>query len=185
MKTVDHYIEVIKNVVSYELCDAILKEYENDSSWDDACIANNIVDINKRNCEIIGISHSAVINKNEQLRKHLDNNLKECASNVIQFYSKKHSVFCVMDTGYDLLRYKEGGFFKTHIDEGPKYNRTVSCSLILNDDYEGGEFAFFDRQIKFTPKKGDALMFPSNYIYPHEIMPVTKGTRYSIVTWFI
>ena len=34
-------------------------------------------------------------------------------------------------------------------------------------------------------EKGDALMFPSNFMYPHEVMPVTKGTRYSIITWFV
>jgi predicted 2-oxoglutarate/Fe(II)-dependent dioxygenase YbiX len=27
-------------------------------------------------------------------------------------------------------------------------------------------------------------LFPSNYLYPHRITPVTQGTRYSIVTWF-
>jgi len=184
MKTIDQYIEVIKDAIPHELCDAILKEYENDS-LDNAAVSNGNVDLDKRNCEVIGVSHSAVIDKNPQYRKYLDENLHVCAIKVMGFYGSKHKVACVMDTGYDLLRYKEGGFFKTHIDEGPKYNRTVSCSLILNDDYEGGEFAFFDREIKLTPKKGDALMFPSNYIYPHEVMPVTKGTRYSIVTWFL
>jgi hypothetical protein len=28
-------------------------------------------------------------------------------------------------------------------------------------------------------------MFPSNFLYPHSVLPVTEGTRYSIVTWFI
>ena len=28
------------------------------------------------------------------------------------------------------------------------------------------------------------VMFPSTFMYPHEVMPVTKGTRYSIITWF-
>jgi predicted 2-oxoglutarate/Fe(II)-dependent dioxygenase YbiX len=63
--------------------------------------------------------------------------------------------------------------------------RSVSCSFALNDDYEGGEFAFFDRELKYKLKKGSILLFPSSFMYPHEIMPVTKGTRYSIVTWFI
>ena len=54
----------------------------------------------------------------------------------------------------------------------------------LNDDYEGGEFAFFDRQLKYKLNKGDVLMFPSTFMYPHEVMPVTQGTRYSIITWF-
>ncbi len=26
--------------------------------------------------------------------------------------------------------------------------------------------------------------FPSNFMYPHGIRPVTQGVRYSIVTWF-
>jgi predicted 2-oxoglutarate/Fe(II)-dependent dioxygenase YbiX len=64
-------------------------------------------------------------------------------------------------------------------------NRSVSCSFALNDDFEGGEFAFFDRELKYKLGKGDAIMFPSNFMYPHEVMPVTKGTRYSIITWFI
>ena len=39
--------------------------------------------------------------------------------------------------------------------------------------------------LKYKLDKGDAIMFPSNFMYPHEIMPVTKGTRYSAITWFI
>ena len=27
-------------------------------------------------------------------------------------------------------------------------------------------------------------VFPSNFLYPHEIKPVTKGTRYSVIVWF-
>lgn len=62
--------------------------------------------------------------------------------------------------------------------------RTISCSFALNDDYEGGEFAFFDRRIATKIKKGAAIIFPSNFMFPHEIIKVKKGTRYSIITWF-
>ena len=62
--------------------------------------------------------------------------------------------------------------------------RAISCSMHLNDAYEGGEFAFFDRQLQYRLNAGDVLMFPSNFMYPHEVMPITKGTRYSIITWF-
>ena len=30
---------------------------------------------------------------------------------------------------------------------------------------------------------GSAVCFPSNFTFPHEILPVTKGTRYALVTW--
>ena len=61
----------------------------------------------------------------------------------------------------------------------------MSCSFALNDDYEGGEWGFFDREIIVKAPKGSAVMFPSNFMYPHEIMPVTQGVRYSIITWFV
>ena len=47
-----------------------------------------------------------------------------------------------------------------------------------------GEFAFFNRELKYKLNQGDVIMFPSTFMYPHEIMPITKGTRYSIITWF-
>ena len=31
--------------------------------------------------------------------------------------------------------------------------------------------------------KGSIVFFPSNFMYPHGIQPITKGTRYSIVSW--
>ena len=32
-------------------------------------------------------------------------------------------------------------------------------------------------------KKGDILLFPSTFLYPHRVEQVKKGTRYSFVTW--
>ena len=33
-------------------------------------------------------------------------------------------------------------------------------------------------------RTGDAVVFPSNLCFPHEVRPVTAGTRYVLVTWF-
>ena len=62
-------------------------------------------------------------------------------------------------------------------------HRTLSCSLALNDGYEGGELAFFDGELKYKLKKGDMMIFPSSFTYPHQVLPVISGTRYSIITW--
>jgi hypothetical protein len=52
----------------------------------------------------------------------------------------------------------------------------------LNENYKGGEFIMFDNhEIKF--KKGDLLIFPSSFLYPHKVEPVKKGTRYSYISW--
>jgi len=31
--------------------------------------------------------------------------------------------------------------------------------------------------------KGDLLIFPSIFLYPHKVEPVKKGTRYSFISW--
>jgi len=61
----------------------------------------------------------------------------------------------------------------------------ISFVGVFNDDYEGGEFAFFNREKVYKFEKGDAILFPSNFMFPHEILPVTSGTRYSIITWYV
>ena len=53
----------------------------------------------------------------------------------------------------------------------------------LNEDYEGGELAFFDGGTKFALKTGDICMFPSCFVYPHEVLEVRKGQRYSFAMW--
>ena len=57
----------------------------------------------------------------------------------------------------------------------------VSIVANLNEDYEGSEFYCRGEKIKL--KTGDILLFPSNFMYPHEVKETTKGTRYSFVSW--
>ena len=71
-----------------------------------------------------------------------------------------------------------------NIDNFLGFQRAVSCSIALNDGFEGGEFAFFNGEVSYKQAKGSMLLFPSSFQYPHQVNPVTSGTRYSIVTWF-
>jgi len=52
---------------------------------------------------------------------------------------------------------------------------------ILNEDYTGGELIINNQKI--NSKTGDIIIFPSCFLYPHEIKEVKKGTRYSFVSW--
>ena len=74
--------------------------------------------------------------------------------------------------------------------------RKLSASVILNDEYEGGDFQFRFADVArndldtgkktntITPKlggTGSVIVFPSCQL--HRVRPITKGTRYSLVAW--
>jgi Rps23 Pro-64 3,4-dihydroxylase Tpa1-like proline 4-hydroxylase len=180
------FIEVYENMIPHSLCDRIIKEYESADSWQESTIGTHLLNKEKRNVNEIGISCGDIIDKNPEIRKKLDEEIFQCAGKAIQKYNKKFPYAVIeQDSGYQLLRYNTGQFYKQHTDSYKQHPRAVSCSFALNDDFEGGEFAFFNQELKYNLKKGSVIMFPSTYMYPHEVLTVTKGTRYSIVTWFI
>lgn len=86
-------------------------------------------------------------------------------------------------------RYDKGTEMRIHCDhihtmfDGEKKGiPTLTLLGALNDDYKGGELTIFDSWI-LPFKAGSIVVFPSNFLYPHEVLPVTKGTRYSYVSW--
>lgn len=84
--------------------------------------------------------------------------------------------------------YAVGGHYKVHTDAGLHnemgINRKLSFSLLLNDDYEGGELEIPGspgQEDIFVPARNTAIFFPSSM--PHCVKPVTKGVRKSLVGW--
>ena len=75
-----------------------------------------------------------------------------------------------------------------HLDFTRETVRKVSFTILLNDDFKGGEFETEngapdtpDRIQTAKLNKGDMIVFPS-YVF-HQVKPVTKGIRYSLVGW--
>jgi PKHD-type hydroxylase len=65
--------------------------------------------------------------------------------------------------------------------------RKLSFSVMLTDpeEYEGGELLLKIDSFPITPpnKKGTVIFFPSYVL--HEVTPVTKGTRKTLVGWVL
>lgn len=185
--TLEQYIHVFDNILSEELCDMIFEEYANSDEWVDTLVGpERNLNKNVRNCRELLLSNSEVIKNNHDKRLKIDKMIHESVNKVIREYTKIHENFSIdIDTGYTLLKYEEGEFYIEHTDSFKQQQRSLSCSIHLNEDYMGGEFAFFGREMMIKSKKGSAIVFPSNFMYPHEVMPVTQGTRYSIITWLV
>lgn len=86
-----------------------------------------------------------------------------------------------------VLRYQPGEYYNWHYDEGTDknenaYHRTISVVLYLQNAEEGGRTQFPHRY--YRPKAGQALVFPSNWCFPHQCEKITKGTKIAAVTWY-
>lgn len=88
----------------------------------------------------------------------------------------------------EFLMYDIHGKYETHVDtfhEKSNESRKLTVLAFLNDDFEGGKFYIQNYNEKFYPQQtpGTVLVFPS--FMPHGVEPVTKGIRYSVVTWMV
>ena len=124
-----------------------------------------------------------------KLNSKYDKKIYECVGEILQKYVKSFPYFStglsIEDTGYGHLIYKgsEKGEYKTHVDHYDLDPRVLSCSFILNDKYDGGDFSFFEGKHIVKKKSGSAVVFPSNFCFPHAVTPVTNGDRHSVITW--
>ena len=94
-----------------------------------------------------------------------------------------------------ITRYTKDEFYGWHIDGMGSHNehdelqndnntRKLSMSVILNSDYEGGDFEMrgLKKQIPRL-EEGSIIVFPS--FIEHRVAPITEGIRYSLVAWFL
>lgn len=186
-RNVADYIKVFEDIVPPDFCDYILQEYANTDLWTKTLTGSGH-DPNARNCNVIPLSEKSVIAENQQVRGEIDENLFQAVSQCLSLYEEclpGADLEIREDSGYELLRYNVGEFYVEHTDSYKEMPRAISCIIALNDDYSGGEISFFSRELSYKLKKGSVIMFPSNFMYPHEIQKVTSGTRYSIITWLV
>lgn len=106
-----------------------------------------------------------------------------------------------------VVAYSPGSSFGLHCDNDVNYKpgaipdqqlairNVVGAILYFNNSYEkgeekdeygytGGEIIFPYANVKYSPKSGDLIMFPSNYLATHEVLPCDDGYRYGYVGYF-
>tara|TARA_B100000902_G_scaffold393181_1_gene446957 strand:- start:168 stop:809 length:642 start_codon:yes stop_codon:yes gene_type:complete len=86
-----------------------------------------------------------------------------------------------------ILKYSNGQEYRFHHDTGrsrdvKEYYRHISVILYLKTATMGGGTSFIHSTLK--PFGGQAIIFPSNWCYPHAGEPVREGTKKVAVTWY-
>jgi predicted 2-oxoglutarate/Fe(II)-dependent dioxygenase YbiX len=156
---------------------------EIDISWNKASTFGGGQAQNMRTNRSIGISHHANIDNDPVLQNmHNQFNLMLLAASVP--YSSRYNIGePLYHEGYNLLKYSGGQEYHQHYDGTTTTGRIISAICYLNNDFEGGEIEFPYFKIKIKPQPGMLILFPSNFAYSHVAHPVTKGSKYAIVTW--
>lgn len=186
---------VCKNFLEQELCTQCCREI-NEASQKQATIAGpnatDVIDENIRKVKSADVPATTV-------------SLVEARLLALIPTIEQH--FSVTLTGcqpLDFLTYQEGDFYQLHVDNGDDAHsdyreRKVSVVIFLNgqaqqpadDTYCGGSLTFYGliddpRWLTYgfpiTSDPGLLIAFRSKTL--HQVLPVTHGKRYSIVSWF-
>lgn len=188
------YIIEIPKLIPQSVCKKIISYYE--ENLEDAKITGGteegVVDRTLRNCSKTHIYPSPPSTFGQTLCiNYLKNKIFEATDIYHQKFSYNPMSRFEYLTQIDFLKY-ENNEIKTgytwHADVGKHCSeRACTLSISLNNEYIGGSFKIMvdNQEVSYTQNVGDCLMFPSNFMFPHQVEPITNGTRFALVAWVI
>tara|TARA_R110002126_G_scaffold193392_1_gene341752 strand:+ start:567 stop:1139 length:573 start_codon:yes stop_codon:yes gene_type:complete len=185
----NRYIKVFDKAIDPETVSSIIK-WSNTLGFKESGVSEKNI-INK---EIRDVSEFCItdISNPSKTRVHWRNFLTFLIKNhIVQYEQELCPEIKTSVTGIgeiSILKYSKGGHYKFHTDAFVSSPRILSCILMLNNDYEGGILEFSDPELKniymaVKPEAGRLIIWPSNFMYPHRVTPITKGIRFSTVAW--
>jgi hypothetical protein len=186
--TVCGCIDIFKNLwpnpeETIDMINAEISGFTGEAFWERATTIGSGEDQNHRVNKLFALTNHAKFGNNRALQSiHNQFYMMLLATTVP--YALRHGLEePLWHEGYSVLRYDIGEHYKTHYDSTTRIGRVISAICYLNDDYEGGELEFINFGVKIKPERGMLVLFPSNFAYRHTAHPVTKGSKYAIVTW--
>ena len=176
------YIYYYPEAINPLLCDTIIKYFDFNAKWKQSTFATSYQDTGTSKVSM----EEYWIGPPESYYQDLKNSFEQSVNDYVNIHTR---IKVQSYTDFRINRYGKGGFMKEHIDNihyshGQKQGYPHLTSLIfLNDDFDGGEFYLCGEPLE--KKIGSAIVFPSNFMYPHEVKKVTNGKRYSVMTWIL
>ena len=185
------YILEIKKLIPDSICKKIILYHGN--GFEEAKVTSDKTDgsviKNLRSCQIKNIQIPSSFGEMITL-----NYIKSKIHTAVESYKnsgqiKYHQFYVKGISQLDILKYEANSYdagYKYHVDMGPQTTpRQLSLSICLNNDYEGGEFKFKlgGEEYQYPQNIGDCIIFPSNFMFPHQVNRITKGTRFALIGW--
>ena len=186
MDKVDDYI-FVTNVIPEDLCESLIDECNKKDwkkhTWYDY-VANQSDSMPEKELDVMPCTQE----QQNKITPHLVKALEEYQNKYSTEGEKTQGPWLTKFSPIRFNKYVIGTTMRKHYDHihsifDGKMKGVPIISIVgqLNEDYEGAEFYCRGKEIKL--KTGDILLFPSNFMYPHEVKEAKKGVRYSFVSW--
>tara|TARA_B100001250_G_scaffold153397_1_gene131737 strand:+ start:105 stop:704 length:600 start_codon:yes stop_codon:yes gene_type:complete len=187
----DECIFIAEKIIPTDLCDAIVQDIEKRPWKPHEWHRNSTDTYNSEETMELDVQFTT-----PELQKVLGDFVVEAGRQYNQNYAYQHPS-CADRTRQIMTqfspirfnRYAPGQIMRQHhdhihsiFDGKVKGIPVLSFILNFNDDYEGADLFFWEDTV-VELGKGDIIMFPSNFFFPHGVTEATKGKRYSAVAW--
>ena len=170
-----------------KLCDELIKYHNDNKEYKREGVTLTGIDKNVKD-SIDVIFHNT--SKNESIQKYFNE-----ISSFAQQYMHKYKIISNLNTEYgnNIQYYPPGGGYKdwhyerTGINNGFHIisHRQLVYMTYLNDVNDGGETEFMYQKIKFKPKKGLTLIWPTDFTHYHRGIPSPTQYKYITTGWFV
>lgn len=163
------FVDTINNFLSKEECQLIIDNNRNNTFYEGK-VREDDLNYKERKSEIQFINLPEISNKIKNLLE--------------EKYKLKNFTYSEIEK-FQFTKYTKDGHYTWHIDASDTYKgRFLSCVILLNDDFVGGELLYKDNDYmeqKFEKRVGNLFIFNSRVL--HSVSKVLFGERYSLVCW--
>jgi hypothetical protein len=182
-KNIQDYVKVYKNLLESDTCDLTVNHLETCEFE-----KHKFYNVNSGQFvynEIEPSTHMGIVPLH-------DNIMQANRTAIIRYLTELNFKWCTSWEGFrspKFNRYMPDTKMAEHCDHihdlfdgNRKGIPILSIVGLLNNNFQGGDFVMFqDEKYKLT--KGDIIIFPANFLYPHLVDTVTSGVRYSYASW--
>ena len=171
----DHSINIYKDVITSKLCDELIALHKKEKEYTEKEVYGEDTNVECYNLDL------------DDYPEH-DKKVFDVVEGIIDRVLEDHIHF-PDDVDYETFTVREHyGGTALHTDgifDQDSERRILSVIISLTDDYDGGVFNFPEQSYQVKLKRGEAITFPPNYFYPHEVSPPSNGERYTINLWVL
>ena len=183
---VNDFVKVYNQVLDPELC-RVIKRRLRRCRWQTHTFYDAIRNQSVRHADELMVSFDQFEEVNT-LRNHMRDIFLQYINQDMRDYNAWFGAVQGF-SGPRFNRYEVGTQMHKHVDhihslfDGQRRGIPI-LSMVgsVNDGYRGGEFVMYEDTVIDLPL-GSILVFPSVFMYPHGVKPVTRGTRLTFVSW--